>query len=193
MVKDVPTSDRGPAAIGAEPRSSVARLLTGRRGSPPAAPAPVVHDDDPETAARLRIAVARLARRLKPTAAAGSLTTTEVDVLATVARCGPIKLSELATMAGLNPTMLSRVVAKLEDLELLGRLGDDTDRRVARAAVTPAGRELHDRIRSERMDLLSRQLELLDSAERRAVNAAIPALEKLAERLLDATPGKVRH
>lgn len=152
-----------------------------------------MHDDDPETAARLRIAVARLARRLKPTAAAGSLTTTEVDVLATVARCGPIKLSELATMAGLNPTMLSRVVAKLEDLELLGRLGDDTDRRVARAEVTPAGRELHDRIRSERMDLLSRQLELLDSAERRAVNAAIPALEKLAERLLDATPGKVRH
>jgi DNA-binding MarR family transcriptional regulator len=89
--------------------------------------------------------------------------------------------------------MLSRVVAKLEDLELLGRLGNDTDRRVARAEVTPAGRELHDRIRSERMDLLSRQLELLDSAERRAVNAAIPALEKLAERLLDATPGKVRH
>jgi len=81
--------------------------------------------------------------------------------------------------------MLSRVVARLEDLELLRRLGDDTDRRVARAEVTPAGRQLHARIRSERTDLLSRQLELLDEPERRAVLAAIPALELLAERLMD--------
>ncbi len=148
------------------------------------------HDDDSEAAARLRIAVARLSRRLKPTAAAGTLTTTEVDVLATVTRCGPIKLSALAVIAGLNPTMLSRVVARLEDLELLRRLGDDTDRRVARAEVTPAGRQLHARIRSERTDLLSRQLELLDDPERRAVLAAIPALELLAERLLDAPAGE---
>ncbi|HKH89083.1 MAG TPA: MarR family winged helix-turn-helix transcriptional regulator [Acidimicrobiales bacterium] len=150
----------------------------------------MVKDEDSEAAARLRIAVARLSRRLKPTAAAGSLTTTEVDVLATVTRCGPIKLSDLAVIAGLNPTMLSRVVAKLEELALLRRLGDDSDRRVARAEVTSAGRELHARIRSERTDLLSRQLELLGERDRRAVAAAIPALEALAERLLDTTSGE---
>jgi DNA-binding MarR family transcriptional regulator len=148
----------------------------------PASAAAEQHDEAP---ARLRIAVARLSRRLKPTAAAGSLTTTEVDVLQTVARLGPLKLSQLAVSAGLNPTMLSRVVARLEDQGLLQRLSDETDGRVCRVEVTGAGRRLHDRVRSERTDLLSSELDLLSKADRRAVTAALPALEQLAERLLE--------
>lgn len=138
-----------------------------------------------EAPARLRIAVARLSRRLKPTAAASSLTTTEVDVLQTVARLGPVKLSQLAVSAGLNPTMLSRVVAKLEDQGLVRRLSDETDGRVCRLEVTGAGRMLHDRVRSERTDLLSNELDLLSKSDRHAVVAALPALERLAERLLE--------
>jgi DNA-binding MarR family transcriptional regulator len=146
------------------------------------------HADD--APARLRIAVARLSRRLKPTAAAGSLTTTEVDVLQTVARLGPVKLSQVAVSAGLNPTMLSRVAAKLEDKGLVRRLSDKTDGRVCRVEVTGAGRRLHDRVRSERTDVLSNELEQLPHADRLAVMAALPAFERLAERLLErATPG----
>jgi DNA-binding MarR family transcriptional regulator len=141
------------------------------------------HND--EAPARLRIAVARLSRRLKPTAAAGSLTTTEVDVLQTVARLGPLKLSQLAVSAGLNPTMLSRVVAKLEDQGLLRRLSDETDGRVCRVEATEAGRQLHQEVRSERTDLLTSELQLLSKAERLAVVAALPALERLADRLLE--------
>ena len=55
------------------------------------------------SAAWLRIAVARLSRRLRPTEAAGSLTATEVDVLVAAERRGPIRLSDLAGFAGLNP------------------------------------------------------------------------------------------
>jgi DNA-binding MarR family transcriptional regulator len=144
-----------------------------------------------EAPARLRIAIARLSKRLKPTAAAGSLTTTEVDVLQTVARVGPVKLSSLAGQAGLNPTMLSRVVAKLEEHGLLRRLGDETDGRVCRVEITERGSELHARVRSERTDVLSYELDLLGVHDRRAVVAALPALERLAERLLERpVPGE---
>ncbi|MDA8040696.1 MAG: MarR family transcriptional regulator [Actinomycetota bacterium] len=142
-----------------------------------------------DEAARLRTAVTRLARRLRPTAAAGYLTVSEVDVLGTVARRGPVRLSDLASLAGLNPTMLSRVVAKLENLGLLERRVDDGDRRVSLVHVTAAGSALHERVRCERTDVLSKQLTAMPSSARRALYEALPALELLAERLLSEGSG----
>jgi DNA-binding MarR family transcriptional regulator len=141
------------------------------------------------SAARLRIAVARLSRRLRPTEAAGSLTATEVDVLVAAERRGPIRLSDLAGFAGLNPTMLSRLVPRLETAGLIRRLGDEEDRRVCRVEATAEGRRLLERIRSERNDALSKRLEELSPTERGAVVMALPVLEELAERL--QAPGPV--
>lgn len=135
------------------------------------------------SAARLRIAVARLSRRLRPTEAAGSLTTTEVDVLLAAERQGPIRLSDLASFAGLNPTMLSRLIPRLEDGGLIRRLSDDADRRVCRVEATARGHALLERIRSERNDVLSRSLAALGERDRDAVVAALPVLEELGERL----------
>lgn len=150
---------------------------------------------DSLSAARLRIAVARLSRRLRPTAAAGSLTATEVDVLVAAERQGPVRLSDLASFAGLNPTMLSRIVPKLEEAGLIRRLGDDADRRVCRVEATAKGQRLMERIRSERNDALSRRLAGLGPAEQAALEAAIPVLEQLAEALLANEPatGAVRR
>jgi DNA-binding MarR family transcriptional regulator len=135
-------------------------------------------------AARLRMAIARLSRRLRPTAAAGSLTTTEVDVLIAADRHGPLRLSDLAGFMGINPTMLSRLVPKLADTGLLHRREVEGDRRVTRVEASRKGRRLLERIRSERNDTLSRLLSDLDATEREAVNAALPVLEAIAERLV---------
>jgi DNA-binding MarR family transcriptional regulator len=124
-----------------------------------------------------------MSRRLKPTAAAGSLTTTEVDVLIAAERQGPIRLSDLAEFAGLNPTMLSRLIPKLEEAGLVRRLRDEADRRVCRVKATNKGHHLLERIRSERNDALSRRLQDLDATERSALALALPVLEELAERL----------
>jgi DNA-binding MarR family transcriptional regulator len=140
------------------------------------------------SAARLRIAVARLSRRLRPTAAAGPLTATEVDVLLAAERRGPIRLSDLASFAGLNPTMLSRLIPKLEVAGLIRRLPDDADRRVCRVEATGQGRDLLERIRTERNGALSRQLLELDASERTALLAALPVLEQLGERLGSPEP-----
>lgn len=141
------------------------------------------------SAARLRIAVARLSRRLRPTAAAGHLTATEVDVVIAAERRGPIRLSDLAAFAGLNPTMLSRLVPKLEQAGLIRRLSDDADRRVSRVEATAKGSEILDRVRSERNDLLSGLVSELDPSQRKALVGALPVLEELAERL-GAVPAK---
>ena len=118
------------------------------------------------SAARLRVALARLSRRLRPTEAAGSLTATEVDVLIAAERRGPIRLSDLANFAGLNPTMLSRLIPKLERAGLVRRLPDDSDRRVSVWKPPRPGRP-SPRIRSERNDVLSRQLSELATPEPR--------------------------
>ncbi|MGA2804407.1 MAG: MarR family transcriptional regulator [Acidimicrobiales bacterium] len=142
------------------------------------------------SAARLRIAVARLSRRLRPTEAAGSLTATEVDVLVAAERRGPIRLSDLASFAGLNPTMLSRLIPKLETAGLVRRLGAEGDRRVCRVEATAKGHRLLERIRSERNDALSKRLAELSAEERATVLAALPVLEDLAERLLPPETGR---
>jgi DNA-binding MarR family transcriptional regulator len=141
-----------------------------------------------ETAARLRTAVGRLARRIRPTRVGAELTLTEATVLATTARNGPVGLSWLAREEGMNPTMLSRVVWRLEDAGLLARRPDPRDRRAALVDATPAGRTLHERIRAERADALSQLIEHLGVAEREALDAALPVLEQLARDLKDRRP-----
>jgi DNA-binding MarR family transcriptional regulator len=139
-------------------------------------------------AARLRSAVTRMSRRLRPTAAAGSLTTTEVDVLVAAEKQGPVRLSDLASFAGLNPTMLSRLIPRLEEAGLIRRQADEVDRRVCRVIATYKGSRLLERIRSERNDALSKRLRALDETERAALAVALPVLEDLAERLRQPEP-----
>jgi DNA-binding MarR family transcriptional regulator len=133
--------------------------------------------------ARLRSAVARVSRRIRPTAAAGSLTTTEVDMLVVAERHGPARMSDLAVFCGLNPTMVSRLVPRLVELGLLVREADPADKRVCLVEATIPARELLERVRSERDDALSKLLDDLDERERQAIAAATPVLEKLAEAL----------
>jgi DNA-binding MarR family transcriptional regulator len=143
-------------------------------------------DQGPElSAARLRIAVGRLSRRLRPTLAAGALTPTEVDLLVAAERRGPVRMSELAAFAGLNPTMLSRIIPKLEAAKLILRLADPTDRRACLVEASPEGERLLALIRAERNDALSELLESLAFADRQALADALPVLEQLAQSLAE--------
>ena len=140
---------------------------------------------DMETAQRLRMVVGKLARRLRPTEAglAADLTPTRVAVLLNTVRNGPIRLSEVAEQEGLNPTLLSRTVANLAHDGLVIRTADEADRRSAWLDATPAGRELAERIRAQRTHHMQVALEELPPEDRRLVEAALPALEQLAQRL----------
>ncbi len=133
-------------------------------------------------AGRLRIAVARMSRWLRPTSSAGSLTATEVDLVLVAAKRGPASMSEMAAFCGVNPTMLSRMVPRLVAAGLLERHQGD-DRRVSLVQATPLGRRLVGRVLSERDDALSVLMAALTDQERQALAAATPVLERLADTL----------
>jgi DNA-binding MarR family transcriptional regulator len=104
-------------------------------------------------------------------------------VLFTVARCGPVGMSELAREEDLNPTMLSRVVARLAELGLLERAQHPDDGRAVVVRITDAGAELRAESHRARTDALQHELDGLTAAERGALEEALPVLEKLAASL----------
>jgi DNA-binding MarR family transcriptional regulator len=141
--------------------------------------------DTTELPSRTRTVIARLSRRLRQTRAGADLTTSQYQVLATTVRHAPVRLTRLADLEGLNPTMLSRIVGKLEADGLVGRTSDPSDGRVAVLTATRKGRDLVTRVRRERTDALSLVLDGLDDDQRRALVAALPVLESMAEALKD--------
>ena len=89
---------------------------------------------------RLRVALARLARRLRKHELAG-LTPTQLAALATVERAGPMRLGDLAAAEGIAPSTLTRLVTALEDSGYVRRLADPSDARASTLAITPQGHD----------------------------------------------------
>ena len=136
-----------------------------------------------EDVARLRIALGRIARVVDRTSAAGGLTRTQLSVLGSVGRLKTVPVGELAEIEGLNPTMLSRIVGKLEADGLVRRLPAADDRRAVQVQITPAGRALHLKLRRLRTQLFAERLAELPTGQAAELLAALPALESLAEQM----------
>ena len=129
---------------------------------------------------RLRVALARLSRRLRKHQLAG-LTPTQLAALATVERSGPMRLGDLAAAEGIAPSTLTRLVTALEDSGYVRRFADPTDARASTLAITSRGHDMLERLRSETTMVLTQSLTLLTPAQRAALAEAIPVLEQLAE------------
>ena len=138
---------------------------------------------EPDPTARLRAAIGRLSRRLRPTVAGSGLTPSQTSVLFTIVRSGPLRLSDVAELEALNPTMLSRLIGQLTDAGLIRRTADPGDRRAALVEATAHGRRLRERIHRERTRALQTYVDELDESQRETLWAALPVLEELAERL----------
>jgi DNA-binding MarR family transcriptional regulator len=175
-----PAAGLGPQAAPASPGAQAAAGL-----GPQAAAA------DPQTAmpgidvARLRVAVARLSRRLRKHELAG-LTPTKLSALATVWQAGPLRLGDLAAAERIAPSTLTRLVSSLEESGYVERLPVPGDARASTLAITPLGRDVLERISAERTTMLRESLMTLSPQQLAALAAALPALEQLAE----ATPGE---
>jgi DNA-binding MarR family transcriptional regulator len=129
---------------------------------------------------RLRVAIARLSRRLRKHELAG-LTPTQLAALATVERTGPLRLGDLAAAERIAPSTLTRLVSVLEEHGYVKRCAVPGDARAWTLLVTPRGHEVLDRIRQENTLLLADSLLTLSPEQLTALAAALPALEKLAD------------
>ncbi|HEY7927821.1 MAG TPA: MarR family transcriptional regulator [Candidatus Dormibacteraeota bacterium] len=137
---------------------------------------------DGEAAARLRLAVARLSRRLRRPGL-GELSQSQLSALATVARCMPVRLGDLATREGVSASTLSRLVDSLVERNMVIRVRDADDARSSQVSATPDGMAFLEDLRRNGTTLIYGALRSLRDTDRAAVLAALPALEKLADRV----------
>ena len=132
-----------------------------------------------ESAARLRLVLVRLARALRHQGST-ALTPSQLSALATLEELGPLRISALATLESVGAPVATRVVASLEELQLLERTDDPEDKRARLVKLTELGRQTLTTVWGERTVGLSSRMDRLSPSERSRLEAALPALEKIA-------------
>lgn len=135
---------------------------------------------DIELAARLRLAVTRLARRLRQQSAEG-LSPSQTSALSSIERHGGLTPSELARIEHIRRPTATRVLGALAEAGLITREPDATDRRSARVKVTREGAAVLKRGRSRKNVYLARRLRALDADDLDTLARAAELIEALTE------------
>ncbi|MEU6548929.1 MarR family transcriptional regulator [Streptomyces sp. NPDC046915] len=143
-------------------------------------------DRSPETAAlagALRLAMGRIVRRLRQAHAVGDVSLSGVSVLARLAGTGADSPGSLAELERVRPQAMATTLAGLEQRGLVRRTPDAADGRRAIVSITDEGRAMLEERRSESVGRLAEALDELAPEERASLRAALPLLDRLAERL----------
>ena len=134
-----------------------------------------------DAAARLRLAVARLARQIRQNARSG-VTPSQLSALATLDRHGPMRLADLADHEGIARSTTTRIVRQLEDSGLITREPDPDDGRCAIAALSPAGRALLTDARGRAQAFLAQRIAAVSDLTAQQNHDVSDVLERLAAR-----------
>jgi DNA-binding MarR family transcriptional regulator len=145
-----------------------------------------VPDDSALIAQELRVAVGRVARRLRRISAesdtAAAVKFTELTVLLRLAREGPQSPSDLAKHEGVTSQAIAAIVRELQARNLVSRDAHSTDGRRALVSITAKGRAA---LWSDDQGALRTLVETLGDyytrAELRRLGAMIPLLNRLAD------------
>jgi DNA-binding MarR family transcriptional regulator len=135
---------------------------------------------DVELAARMRLAIGRLHRRFSRRAIAG-LTPSQLSVLVTIEQNGPLRLGDLAAREVITPPTVTRLVASLQDRDLVIRASDPEDGRAALIEIAEPGRAVLDEIRRERTAYIAERIAQLDPQARAQVAPTVELLEQLID------------
>lgn len=134
--------------------------------------------DPAAVASGLRLAVTRLARRLRQRAEAG-ITPSQLVALASIEQAGRITVGELCQVEGVRPPTMTKIVAALVEAGLVSREPDPEDRRVAWLRLTPEGLRLLERSRSRKDQYLARRLRRLAPEELETLERAARIIDRL--------------
>lgn len=141
---------------------------------------PTATTSDLELAARLRLAVTRLARRLRQQTEEG-LTPSQSSALSSIERRGPLTPSELAAIERIQRPTATRVLNHLANAGFITRETDRLDRRIARVRVTRKGEAVLARGRSRKNAYLATQLRDLTPEDLHTLERAAELIETLLE------------
>ncbi|MET8868870.1 MarR family transcriptional regulator [Nonomuraea sp. NPDC004580] len=112
------------------------------------------------------------------------LSITALSTLANLERLGPRRLTELAVIEGVTQPAMTQLVSKLEREALAERRPDPEDGRVVLVCLTRHGRDELARRRTAQAKRLAELVAELPEADRAAIAAALPALDRLTSRAL---------
>ncbi len=133
-----------------------------------------------ELSSRLRLAIARSARRMRQEAGT-DLSPSLTSALATIERHGPITPSELAELERVQRPSATRIVSRLETEGLVDRAADPADGRSSLVSASAPGRALLRRLRTRKTAYLARRLRDLPESDVEALREAADVLERLLE------------
>jgi DNA-binding MarR family transcriptional regulator len=131
-------------------------------------------------AAQLRLVITRTARRLRQQAGT-DLGPSQLSALASIERHGPLTPSELAEIERIQRPSATRIVARLEEAELVERVADPTDRRSFTVGINADGRALMNKLRTRKNAYLAKRLRGLDRADLATLDRAAEILEGFLE------------
>ena len=135
----------------------------------------------PALASSLRVAIARVGRRLRAERLEGSeVSLGQIGVIARLFVDGDQTIGALAESECVRPPSMTRTITSLEELGLVHRRPHPTDGRQVLITLTPDGRETLMADRRRRDAWLAKGLAELTPEERAILTAAAPLLERLA-------------
>jgi DNA-binding MarR family transcriptional regulator len=136
---------------------------------------------DAGLASTLRISLMRLSRRLRNERDASyDLSATQLAVLGTLWRLGPLTIGDLAAAEKVQPPSMTRAVTCLVEKGLLRRDPHSSDKRLVVVSLTQAADSVLAESRRRKEAWLNRRLQELTPAERRILREAAPILERLS-------------
>ena len=131
-------------------------------------------------ASALRLAVMRLARRLRGERSDSSLTISQIAALSTLERSGPLTPRELAAAERVQPPSMTRIAASLEAAGLVTRTDHPSDGRQVLLAASPEGAAMVREDRRRRDAWLAQRLHDLPPEDLEVLRRAAVVLERLA-------------
>lgn len=131
-----------------------------------------------DIADRLRVAVGRLARRLRQQSL-GGLTPSQASLLATLDKHGAMSMSHLAELESISRPSATGIVGRLEQKGLVVRSPHPEDHRSALVDLTPDARSLMDQRRQLRTAYLAARLDELTRDEQTILLDAVLLLERI--------------
>jgi DNA-binding MarR family transcriptional regulator len=149
---------------------------------------PAQPDGLAEGIARLRRALRRGARVADP---ANSLAVAQLELLSALVEHPGSRPGQLAHLLHMRPNTVTTIVNALAAHEMLSRVISDNDRRAIELTATSAGLEAVRKWQAANASVLHVALSTLTAQQRRALAAAVPALDALAravDRLADEPP-----
>src|SRR4029078_7707663 len=133
-----------------------------------------------EQAARLRLAVNRVARRLGQEAST-DLGPASIAALATIERSGPLTPSELARIEGIQRPTATRILGPLTDDGLVTRTSDPSDGRSAIVQISSDGRKALSRLRKRKTGYPAEKMRGLPDDDVATLARAAEILEQVLE------------